>query len=319
MKTEVSKSSYAKIIVLTGPTASGKTDLAIRLALRCNGEIISVDSRQIYQGLDSGTGKPTPEQCQQVKHHLLSVVAPEKTVTAEDFSKMAKCALQTIHARGKICFLVGGTGLWIRSFIDGLAPVPPADPALRARLNKDAEQKGNLYIYRQLEKVDPETAQALHPGDRLRIIRALEIFILTGDKASVRRKQVSTRPPWQACWFGVIRPREVLYRLAEERIDVWLRKGWCAEVRNLLGRGVPAEAPAMQAIGYSHLVRHLQGEYSLERAAELIKRDTRRYIKRQMTWFRAENRITWLDPTRSIEEIMLMVKTKVETCGWSLD
>jgi tRNA dimethylallyltransferase len=296
------------IIVVVGPTASGKTKLAIELAQQLDGEIISADSRQIYKKLNIGTGKPTLEQLRQVKHHLVSIVEPEQAVTAEAYSHMAEQALQQIQNDHKKCFLVGGTGLWIRSFVDGLAPVPPADPELRNELKQRAADEGIDNLYAQLKQLDPETAAMLFPADRIRVVRALEICLLTGQKASKLRQLKSSRPPLTTHWFGLSQPREELYSRAETKIDLWLEQGWLEEVKVLLQSGLSEEAPAMQAIGYAHLAKHLKGECSLERATELIKRDTRRYIKRQLTWFRADKRIHWLDSKETVAEIRQKVE-----------
>ncbi|MBN1595069.1 tRNA (adenosine(37)-N6)-dimethylallyltransferase MiaA [candidate division FCPU426 bacterium] len=303
------------LIVLAGPTAAGKTALAVALASRMRGEIISADSRQIYRGLDIGTGKPSLAECQKVKHHLLSVAEPAQVVTAEDFALLADQALADITAAGKNAWLVGGTGLWMRAFVDGLAPLPAADPVLRKQLQQRAQKEGNESLHRQLAEADPETAKKLHVSDRLRIIRALEILMLTGEKPSARRRQRPLRAPLPAVWFGITRPRTELYQRAEERIAHWLKEGWLEKVSQVLQTGVQVDAPAMQAIGYSHLARHLQGEYSLERAVDLLKRDTRRYIKRQITWFRAEQRITWVNPSLSVAEIRAGMEEKIRAQG----
>ncbi len=296
------------MIILAGPTAAGKTALAIKLAESLNGEIISADSRQIYQGLDIGTGKPDSEELKRVRHHLVSVVSPEKSVSAGDFSRMAEKAFQEIINHGKTCLLVGGTGLWIRAFIDGLTPAPPADPEVRALLTEKAVRHGKQALYQELKKADPVTAARLHPSDQVRIIRALEIFILTGERPSERKHRIPVSVSRPACWLGIIRPREELYARAEQRIDFWIASGWREETDRLLKQGVPAEAPAMQAIGYSHWVKHLSGIYSYDQTVDLIKRDSRRYIKRQLTWFRAEKRLSWVDVSKNEREVMREIK-----------
>lgn len=285
------------VIAIVGPTSSGKTEFSINLADTLKGEIIISDSRQIYQNLDLGTGKPTPSQMTKIRHHLVSISRPEQAVSAEDYANLALSALSEIQAREKTCLVVGGTGLWIRAFLDGLSPVPAADPALRKQLIQQAEAEGNEALLRQLREADPETAEKLSASDRLRIVRALEIYLQTGEKPSVIRKKKPQRPPIQARWIGMDVPRAELYRRSEKRIDEWISQGWLEEVKQLLNSGVSPHAPAMQAIGYSHLVKHLQGEFDLTRAIELIKRDTRHYIKRQLTWFKADKRVEWVDPS----------------------
>ncbi len=296
------------MIILAGPTAAGKTALAIKLAEQLNGEIISADSRQIYQGLDIGTGKPGPEEMARIRHHLVSVVSPQKSVSAGDFSRMAEKAFQEITNRGKTCLLVGGTGLWIRAFIDGLTPALPADPEIRAMLTEKAVRHGKQALHQELKQADPATAARLHPSDQVRIIRALEIFILTGERPSERKRCIPISVSRPACWLGIVRPREELYARAEQRIDSWLAAGWREEIARLLKQGVPAEASAMQAIGYSHWVKHLSGACSYDQTVALIKRDSRRYIKRQLTWFRAEKRLTWIDVSKNEREVMREIK-----------
>ncbi|MCK5219226.1 tRNA (adenosine(37)-N6)-dimethylallyltransferase MiaA, partial [bacterium] len=190
----------------------------------------------------------------------------------------------------------------------GLTPAPPADPEVRAILTEKAVQHGKQALYQDLKQADPATAACLHPSDQMRIIRALEIFILTGERPSERKRGISAVVSRPACWLGIIRPREELYARAEQRIDSWIAAGWLEEIDRLLKQGVPAEAPAMQAIGYSHWVKHLSGIYSYNQAVDLIKRDSRRYIKRQLTWFKAEKRMTWVDVSKHEKETMQEIK-----------
>ncbi|MCD4814289.1 tRNA (adenosine(37)-N6)-dimethylallyltransferase MiaA [bacterium] len=288
--------SNPRIIVIAGPTASGKTDFAIQLSKHLESEVISADSRQIYRQLDIGTGKPSGEQLSAVKHYMVSRIEPEKIMTADQFSNAAEKIMHTIHVSGKICLVVGGTGLWIRALIDGLASLPPADATFRKKMKQTAKNEGNAYLYAMLVKVDPESAIRLHPSDQLRVIRALEIQHLSGLPASKIKQQATTTENKSALWLGMDVPRDMLYQRAEQRIERWLDLGWLDEVRQLLGKGISPETPAMQALGYSHLIKHILGEYTYEKAVEFIKRDTRRYIKRQLTWFKAEKRMHWIDP-----------------------
>ncbi|NTV52842.1 MAG: tRNA (adenosine(37)-N6)-dimethylallyltransferase MiaA, partial [Candidatus Firestonebacteria bacterium] len=284
-------------VVLVGPTGAGKTALGIRLAEFFQGEIVSADSRQIYRDFNVGTGKPSLQECVRVKHHLISAVSPHTVVTAAEYARLAKARLQDLESRGIPAFIVGGTGLWIRALVDGMAATPPSDTALRARLEQRAKEEGPEAMHAELARLDPITAERLPVGDRLRVIRALEIIQLTGQPASVLRDQPA-QELHPAIWLGVTRPRAELYARAEKRIDDWLTQGWLDEVKHLLEQGLDAKCPAFQALGYSHLARHLQGELSWDQTVALIKRDTRRYIKRQLTWFNANERITWFDLTR---------------------
>ncbi len=283
------------LLVVVGPTAVGKTALAVRLAERLRGEIVSADSRQIYRGFDIGTGKPTPEEAARVKHHLISTSDPHESVTAAEYARQAGQVLDDLTAQGIPGLVVGGTGLWIRALVDGMAPTPPSDPDVRRELQALGVELGDEALHRELASVDPETARRLPPGDRLRVIRALEIFRLTGQPAST----ITALPPGDAqrpaYWLGLYRSRDEMYARAQARIDLWLESGWLAEVERLLASGLEPECPAFQALGYAHLVRYLREKGSWEQTVEWIKRDTRRYIKRQGTWFRANPRIAWVD------------------------
>jgi len=289
----------APVLVVVGPTSAGKTELAMRLAEPLGGEIVSADSRQIYQGLDVGTGKPSAEQLQRVPHHLVSSEPPGRVMTAALFAEQADAACREITARGQRVLLVGGTGLWIRAFMDGLAPTSPPDPGVRAQLAARMQAEGRDALHAELARVDPETAARLHPADWIRVIRALEIYHTSGRPASAWPKIAGPARP--GVWLGVTRPRAELYARAEARIDEWLAAGWVQEVETLLAGGLAPETPAMQALGYSHLVRYVRGEWPLARAVELIKRDTRRYIKRQLTWFLADSRIRWTDASGGLD------------------
>jgi tRNA dimethylallyltransferase len=282
------------LVVLAGPTGAGKTALAVRLAETFGGEILSADSRQIYRDFNLGTGKPSPGECARVKHHLISTASPRSVVTAAEFARLGRGVLDSLEARGLQAWVVGGTGLWIRALVDGLAPTPPADMSLRAAWAAQARELGPAALHAQLERLDPAAAGRLPIGDVKRVIRALEIIRLTGQPASA----VTSRPPENgrpALWLGLTRSRADLYARAEKRVDAWLAAGWLEEVRGLQAQGLEPECPAFQALGYAHLVRHLQGALAWDRAVALIKQDTRRYIKRQLTWFSSNPRITWFD------------------------
>lgn len=304
------------VLVLAGPTGVGKTRFAIRLAQEFDAEIISADSRQIYRCLNLGTGKPSPAQRRQAVHHLISRFHPERVVTASVFADLAARARDEMERRGQRCILAGGTGLWIQAFMDGLTPSPPPDQRIRQELRLRAERLGSEALHAELERLDPETSRRIAPADRVRIIRALEIHAVTGRKPS----QVLNRPAvarYTGCWIGLTRPRAELYAAAERRIDAWLEAGWLDEVRSLLARGIAPGCPAMQAIGYAHLVSHVSGRLDWPSAVSLIKRDTRRYIKRQLTWFKAEDRLFWIDLSRTGDgQALEMIRSKLAEHGW---
>lgn len=282
------------VLVLVGPTAAGKTALALPLAEALGAEIIAADSRQIYQGLDLGTGKPSNAELARVPHHLVSAAPPERVVSAADFAALAGQVLADLTARGRRALVVGGTGLWVRALVDGLTAGAPPDPEIRAELDKRAQVEGLAALHRELASVDPESAARIPPADRVRILRALEIWRVTGEPPSSARKRPAARVR-PSLWLGLERPRAVLYARAEARIDQWLARGWLEEVKGLLAQGVRTDTPAFRALGYPQLARVARGEWTLDQAETAIKQDTRHYIKRQLTWFRAEPRIRWFD------------------------
>lgn len=285
-----------RLVVVVGPTASGKTDLAIRLAERCHGEIINADSMQVYRGMDVGTAKPLPEQRQRVPHHLLDLVSPGINFTASDFRREASAAIADIHQRGKNIFVVGGTGLYIRALLHGLVDSPQGDEAIRAELVELAEKLGNEALLKKLAEVDPVTAERLHPNDRLRIIRALEVYRQTGCAMSrFREDHGFADAPYASLKIGIRVDRQELYARVEKRVEEMMARGLVAEVEDLLRQGYGPEHKAMRSIGYKEICSFLAGDYSLDQAVQLIKRDTRHYAKRQMTWFNKENGINWVE------------------------
>jgi len=286
--------------VIVGPTAVGKTELAIKVAKKVDGEIISADSMQVYRGLDIGTAKPTEEEREGIPHHLLDVVDPSEEFSVADYQKMVEKVLADLANRDKTPILTGGTGLYIQAVLQGFIFSPEGkDPELRARLEETAEIQGNKALHAQLAEVDPETAQRLHPNDRRRIIRALEVFYSTGQPLSYHLKMQGERGPrHRSVKFGLIRSRARLYERINARVDLMMQAGLLDEVKALVQQGLSDDATAMQALGYKELVGYLRGEYDLEEAVRLLKRDTRRYAKRQLTWFRRDREIIWLDLDR---------------------
>lgn len=285
------------ILVIVGPTAVGKTELAVRVAKQVDGEIISADSMQVYRGLDIGTAKPTETECQGVPHHLLDVVDVDQEFSVADYQVMVEGLLTDLARRGKTPILTGGTGLYIRAVLDGFVfDSQGKDEDLRARLQQVAESEGNITLHHRLALVDPDTAKRLHPNDRRRVIRALEIYSTTGQPLSRHLDAQKQLPPrHEAVKFGLTRNRSRLYQRINARVDQMMEAGLLDEVKNLLGQGLAEGATAMQALGYKELVGHLRGEYDLDEAISLLKRDTRRYAKRQLTWFRRDEDIIWLD------------------------
>ena len=285
------------LVIVLGPTAVGKSRIAVDLALRFGGEVISGDSIQVYRGFDIGTDKPGPETRRGVPHHLIDIVGPEVQFTAADFVREALAAARAIAGRGRLPIVAGGTGLYIKALCDGLFPGPGRDPALRADLEAEAREKGLEALFRRLEAIDPEYAAKIRGRDRVRIIRALEVHAVTGRPISEHFR--STESPVKGrtvIRLGLRLEREVLYARIGQRVDRMFGRGLVDEVRGLVARGVAESAPPFRALGYSHVLRHLRGEIGREEAAALTKTDTRHYAKRQMTWFRKMADIAWFSP-----------------------
>lgn len=294
------------LAVVIGPTASGKTRLAVELALRFGGEVVSADSMQIYRGMDIGTAKPGPEERRGVPHHMIDIADPAQPFSVADYVRMAAAVIRQIDARGRLPILAGGTGLYVDSLLQNLQydRSAPHDEALRQALRARAAREGGEALLRELAVFDPETAAVLPPADLGRIIRAIEVYRLSGVPMSeMKRRARQTPSPYRAVKIGLgFADRAALYARIDRRVDEMMAAGLLGEVENLLARPGVEGATAMQAIGYKELARHLAGEISLPEAVEQIKRGTRRYAKRQMTWFRREESVHWLDAGRHTPE-----------------
>jgi tRNA dimethylallyltransferase len=291
-----------RLLVIMGATATGKSGLAMRLAAALGAEIVNADALQVYRGLDVGTAKPTPAMRRRIPHHLLDVCDPDERFSAGEFAERAREAIDGIHARGKPAILVGGSGLYLRALLEGLSPLPKSDPEVRRALEEAVDRRGLPALYAELERRDPSTAARLTPADRQRIVRALEVERLSGRPLSswIRDRPMGAEPLEVAERMGLTLPRSILYDRIADRVDNMLERGWVAEVEDLLRRGVRPEAPGFQAIGYRQLVRYLRGEWGLDEAIEDITRATRRYAKRQQTWFRREKGVRWI-PAEDLE------------------
>ena len=284
------------LICICGPTASGKTGLAVALAKKLNAEVVSCDSMQIYRGMDVGTAKPTTAEMEGVPHHLLDVAEPGEDFSVSRYVELADAAIRDIQGRGKPAIVCGGTGLYMDSLVKGKAFAAPTRPAQREYVEGIAEKHGIEYVYNMLKDADPETAERLHLSDRKRIIRALEVFLITGMPLSWHNAQSKLQAPkYEPVWIGLsFRDRDKLYRRIDARVDQMLAQGLETEVRALLEKGIGPKTTAMQAIGYKEMAAALRGECSLEQAVEQIKQSSRRYAKRQLTWFRRNEAIHWL-------------------------
>ena len=298
----------SKLLCLLGPTAVGKTEIAIQLAQRLNAEIISVDSRQIYRQMDIGTAKPTREERQAARHHLIDCVDISEPFSVADYQSLADTAIADIRNRDKRVLLVGGAGLYFRAIVDGLFEGPGADPALRKRLEGEVAQFGVDALHDRLRVCDPESADRIHPNNIVRVIRALEVYELTGTPMSELQQQwhpEKQRYPFIA--FGLTMPRALLYRRIEQRVDVMLANGLIAEVESLLATGYARETVALQSFGYRELIAYLDGDCTYLEAISQLKQNTRRFAKRQLTWFRKDTRLQWIDrePTPDVLSYIL--------------
>lgn len=289
-----------RVLAIVGPTASGKTSLGVELAQLLNGEVISCDSMQVYEGLDIATAKPTQEEMQGIPHHLIGVIPRTQKFSVAGYAALARDCIADITARGKLPILVGGTGLYADAVLSGMQfEEEPGDPAVRERLLKRLEAEGADSLYAELKTLDPEAAEKIHPNNTVRLVRALEVCIRTGDTFTAYKQRNAAHPsPYDALIFGLDWEREVLYERIGRRVDIMLEQGLIEEVKN-------ARDPAMQtsaaAIGYKELLPYLDGVSDLETCVEEIKRETRRYAKRQMTWFRRTAQICWINMCSSNE------------------
>lgn len=285
------------IVAVAGPTASGKSDLGIALALRAGGEIINCDSVQVYREIEIATAKVPPEERRGVPHHLIDFVPPEVRYTAADWARDALRVIEEIEARGRAALLVGGTGFYLRALREPFFEAPPTDENLRRRLERMRERRGPERLHRLLKRLDPDSAARLNERDWPRVQRALELYMQTGARLSERMKD-RPEPPALASrlrLFALSPPREELYRRIDARAEAHFRAGLVEEVRGLLARGVPADSSALGAHGYRRVVEHLRGERTLASAVEQTKLDVRHYAKRQLTWFRREPGVEWVE------------------------
>jgi tRNA dimethylallyltransferase len=279
------------VILLVGPTCAGKSGASIAIAKELDTEIISADSMQIYRHMDIGTEKPTARERRTVRHHMVDVVEPGEGFSAGRYLEAVGPVLEGLLSEGRPPLVVGGTGLYIRAMTRGLFRGPGADRGLRDSLNK----MDTASLYGELTRLDPAAAEGISEGDRRRIVRSLEVFMKSGMRMSELRESLTSPLPYDFVKFGLTRDRAELYRMIEERVESMVQRGLVEEVRRVLG--MKPSPSAMQAIGYKEIAGHLAGEYPLEEAVRLIKRNTKRYAKRQFTWFRKEPGINWVDIT----------------------
>ena len=285
------------LIVVAGPTASGKTSLAIGLAKLVGGEIVSADSMQIYKYMDIGSAKPTEDERKQVKHHLIDFVEPDEEFSVADYTEAAHEVIRDILSRHKLPVMCGGTGLYINSVVDDVTfGETETDYALREELADYAKTHGNEAVLEMLKEIDPISAARLHPNNLRRIIRAIEFYRLTGKTISAHQEMTKQHEGRYApIMFCIDYDRQILYDRINKRVDIMLEEGLLDEVKGLMERGYTTALNSMKAIGYKELIAYFNGGTSLDEAVELIKQSSRRYAKRQLTWFRRDKRIIWLD------------------------
>lgn len=285
-----------QIIAIVGPTASGKTRLSVELAAHLGAEIISFDSMQIYKGMDIGTAKPTPEETKGIPHHMIDIADPREDFSVSRFVEEADGILQGLLSRGKPVVLVGGTGLYIDSLMKGLDFAPYPQSGVREKLTAIAQTQGIEVIMEQLRAVDPESAERIHPSNQKRVIRALEIYLETGKTMTQHNLESQQKPDkYDPLWIGLdYINREALYSRINRRVDLMIQEGLLDELHRLLAQGIPESATSMQAIGYKEFLGYIRGESTLEEATELLKQSSRRYAKRQRTWFHRNPKVNWL-------------------------
>jgi tRNA dimethylallyltransferase len=293
-----------RVVILLGPTGVGKSKLAIELAERLGGEIVSADSMQVYRHMDIGTDKPGPDDRKRVRHHLIDLVNPDEPFHAGLYRTLGQKVIERLYRFGMPIWVIGGTGLYIKILIQGIFTGPQIDPGVREGLKKEAEDKGGALLYQRLKEVDPKTASQVHPHDLFRTIRALEVFDSTGVPISHFREQHRFREkPYHSLKVGLQADRDTLYRRIEQRVDQMIERGLLDEVRGLMEMGFGPELKPMQSLGYKQMVQYLSGEIEWAEAIRQMKRDTRHYAKRQWTWFRADPEIRWRNESTDRQRI----------------
>ena len=302
MSKMVSPAKKPKIIVICGPTGIGKTTVGIQLAEKLGGEIISADSMQIYRYMDIGTAKPTADEQKRIRHHMIDILDPAEDFDAVQFAQMAREKVMQLHQRGVMPVVVGGTGLYIKALTQGLFQFNPVDPNIRERLKQEAAENGSGILHDRLKQVDPDTADRLHPNDTYRIVRALETIESTGRPLSKHHQDHGfADEPFDTLKVGLQMERQKLYDRIDQRVDLMIAAGLQGEVKSLLGMGYNSDLKSMQSIGYRHMAAFIEGRLPWDECLRTLKRDTRRFAKRQFTWFGADDQIKWYGPDQMNE------------------
>jgi tRNA dimethylallyltransferase len=286
-----------KVIVICGPTGIGKTSLSLMLADEFRGAIVGADSMQIYKYMDVGTAKPSPAERSRIRHYMIDIIPPDSPFDAASYAKLAREEILKIQEQGRVPFVVGGTGFYIKALLHGLFDAKPADPAVRQRLKADAASYGSAYLYEKLANCDPEAISHIHPNDTYRVIRALEVYEISGKPMSeFQQAHGFADSPYEVLKIGLFIPRDQLYERIDHRVDKMVNDGLLNEVKNLLKMGFSEELRPMQALGYRHMAQYLKGRVPWDETIDLLKRDTRRYAKRQLTWFQKDPEMIWKSP-----------------------
>lgn len=302
-----------QVIVIVGPTCSGKTQLSLELSDRLNTEIISADSRLVYKYLNIGTAKPSEYELKKTKHYFINLLEPDENFNVSEYETQALKIIHQLHQRNKTPVVVGGSGLYIKALVDGIFNSVDSDEDLREKLSRERKEYGNEYLYNKLKEVDPESASKMLPQNYKRIIRALEVYYLTGKPIWVFQKEYKRETKINFKQYGLCWKRDKLYQNIDSRVDNMIESGLVEEVRQILGKGFDENLNSLNTVGYKEIIKYLDGEISLERAVELIKRNTRRFAKRQLTWFNRDDRINWIktgnqdDLKKAAEKIITFV------------
>ncbi len=303
------------VVVIVGPTAVGKSRVAVEVAKAFETEVLTADSRQVYRGMNVGTDKPASEERQAVPHRLIDLVNPDESFNAGLYRRKATDEIERLYRDSRLPLVVGGTGLYVRTLLKGLCDAPPADPIVRSALRREAKDQGHDRLYARLVEVDPVTAARLYPRDEAKVIRALEVYQLSGRRMSeFQQEHGFAERPFSALIIGLNRDRDALYRRIEERIDWQLTHGLIEETQQLLIQGYQRTSAAMKGLGYRQVAEHLAGEYDVAEMVRRFKRDTRHFSKRQMTWFRKEQGIQWLmiEESESVQHTAALVIGQVD-------
>ncbi|MFW6281700.1 MAG: tRNA (adenosine(37)-N6)-dimethylallyltransferase MiaA [bacterium] len=303
------------LLVILGPTAVGKTDLSLEISKKYKGEIISADSMQIYRKMNIGTAKIKPNEMNNIKHHMIDIINPDEDFSVAEYQEMVDQLIPEIIKRGSLPIMVGGTGLYIKSVVQGfIFPDMDTDFKLRKKLEEQAEKFGNEYIHKKLRNIDPELAERLHPNDLRRIIRGIEIYKVTGHTTTYFKKKQEKFPPrYNTLKIGLKRDRQELYKRINQRVDIMIEQGLVDEVKELINFGYNTESTAFQGLGYKEIVSYFENECSLDEAVRILKRDTRHFAKRQLTWFRRDHEIKWINLTNKTKtNVIKEAKNKIE-------